>query len=56
MFFFDIRILITPVVSFGHCVVCSSLTQTYKRVLKYREENVNGVKDDKEKIKENMKK
>jgi hypothetical protein len=26
----------------------------YKRVLKYREENVNGIKDDKEKIKENM--
>jgi transcription termination factor NusB len=24
--------------------------------LKYREENVNGIKDDKEKIKENMKK
>jgi hypothetical protein len=25
LFFFDIRILITPVVSFGNCVVCSSL-------------------------------
>jgi hypothetical protein len=24
LFFFDIRFLITPVVSFGHCVVCSS--------------------------------
>jgi fatty-acid desaturase len=24
LFFFDIRILITPFVSFGHCVVCSS--------------------------------
>jgi hypothetical protein len=24
LFFFDIRILITPVVSFGHCVVCFS--------------------------------
>jgi hypothetical protein len=24
MFFFDIRILITPLVSFDHCVVCSS--------------------------------
>jgi hypothetical protein len=24
LFFFDIRILITPLVSFGHCVVCSS--------------------------------
>jgi hypothetical protein len=24
-FFFDIRILITPLVSFGHCVVCSSI-------------------------------
>jgi phage FluMu protein Com len=25
LFFFDIQILITPLVSFGHCVVCSSL-------------------------------
>ena len=25
LFFFDIQILITPMVSFGHCVVCSSL-------------------------------
>ena len=24
LFFFDLRILITPLVSFGHCVVCSS--------------------------------
>jgi hypothetical protein len=24
LFFFDIQILITPLVSFGHCVVCSS--------------------------------
>jgi hypothetical protein len=24
LFLFDIRILITPLVSFGHCVVCSS--------------------------------
>jgi hypothetical protein len=24
LFFFDIRILISPLVSFGHCVVCSS--------------------------------
>jgi hypothetical protein len=24
LFFFDIRILNTPLVSFGHCVVCSS--------------------------------
>jgi hypothetical protein len=28
----------------------------YKRVLKYREENVSGIKDDKQRIKENMKK
>ena len=32
------------------------IKQTYKSILKYREENVNGIKDDKEKIKENMKK
>ena len=32
----------------------TSINQMYKRVLKYREENVNGIKDDKEKIKENM--
>jgi predicted nucleic acid-binding Zn ribbon protein len=25
LFFFDIYILIAPLVSFGHCVVCSSL-------------------------------
>ena len=25
LFFFDIRIVITPLVSFGHCVVCSSI-------------------------------
>jgi hypothetical protein len=25
LFFYDIRILITPLVSFGHCVVCSSM-------------------------------
>jgi hypothetical protein len=34
----------------------TSINQTYKNILKYREENVNGIKDDKEKIKENMKK
>jgi DNA-binding beta-propeller fold protein YncE len=34
----------------------TSISQTYKNILKYREENVNGIKDDKEKIKENMKK
>jgi hypothetical protein len=33
----------------------TSVSQTYKSILKYREENVNGIKDDKEKIKENMK-
>jgi hypothetical protein len=27
LFFFDIRILITPVVSFGHCFVSSSLEE-----------------------------
>ena len=26
LFFYDIQILITPLVSFGHCVVCSSMT------------------------------
>ena len=34
----------------------TSIRQTYKNILKYREENVNGIKDDKKKIKENMKK
>jgi DNA-binding beta-propeller fold protein YncE len=34
----------------------TSISQAYKRVLKYREENVNGIKDDKRRIKENMKK
>ena len=34
----------------------TSISQTYKNILKYREKNVNGIKDDKEKIKENMKK
>ena len=34
----------------------TSINQTYKSILKHREENVNGIKDDKEKIKENMKK
>ncbi len=33
-----------------------SISQTYKSILKYREENVNGIKDDKTRIKENMKK
>ena len=34
----------------------TSISQTYKSILKYREENVNGIKDDQQKIKENMKK
>ena len=34
----------------------TSVSQTYKSILKYREENVNGIKDDKQRIKENMKK
>jgi hypothetical protein len=34
----------------------TSISQTYKNILKYREENVNDIKDDKEKIKENIKK
>ena len=34
----------------------TSISQTYKSILKYREENVNGMKDDKERIKENVKK
>jgi hypothetical protein len=29
LFFFDKRILITPVLSFGHCVVCSSSTNGF---------------------------
>jgi hypothetical protein len=33
----------------------TSINQTYKSILKYREENVNCIKDGKEKIKENMK-
>ena len=34
----------------------TSISQTYKRILKYTEENVNGIKDGKQRIKENMKK
>jgi hypothetical protein len=34
----------------------ASISKTYKSILKYREENVNDIKDDKEKIKENMEK
>jgi hypothetical protein len=34
----------------------TSINQTYKSILKYREENVSGIKDDKQRIKENMKK
>jgi hypothetical protein len=34
----------------------TSISQTYKSILKYREENVSGIKDDKRRIKENMKK
>ena len=34
----------------------TSISQMYKSIWKYREENVNGIKDDKQKIKENMKK
>ena len=33
----------------------TSISQTYKNILKYREENVSGIKDDKQRIKENMK-
>ena len=33
----------------------TSIKQTYKRILKYREENVSGIKDDKQRIKENIK-
>ena len=29
LFFYDIQILITPLVSFGHCVVCSSISYTF---------------------------
>ena len=31
LFFYDIQILITPLVSFGHCVVCSSMNTMAKR-------------------------
>ena len=34
----------------------TSISQTYKNILKYKEENVNGIKDDEQRIKENMKK
>jgi len=34
----------------------TSISQTYKSILKYREDNVNGIKDDKQRIKENAKK
>ena len=34
----------------------TSISQTYKGILKYKEENVNGIKDDEQRIKENMKK
>ena len=34
----------------------TSIRQTYKSILKYREENVSSIKDDKHRIKENMKK
>ena len=30
LFFFDIQILITPLVSVGHCVVCSSLIYGFR--------------------------
>jgi hypothetical protein len=41
LFFFDIRILITAVVSFGHCVVCSSLIDGFwlKSVYRRRTDN-----------------
>jgi ribonuclease HI len=34
----------------------TSISQTYKNILKYKKENVNGIKDDEQRIKENMKK
>jgi hypothetical protein len=34
----------------------TGISQTYKSILKYREENVSGIKDDKQRIKENVKK
>ena len=34
----------------------TSISQTYKSILKYREKNVDGIKDDKQRIKENVKK
>ena len=35
LYFFDIRILITPLVSFGHCVVCISLIYVFWLLLWY---------------------
>jgi hypothetical protein len=35
LFFFDLRILITSLVSFGHCVVCSSSTYGFSLPLSY---------------------
>ena len=37
LFFFDIRILITLVVSFGHCVVCSSSIYGFWLLLWYHQ-------------------
>ena len=34
----------------------SSISQTYRSILKYREENMEGITDDKQRIKENLKK
>ena len=43
LFFFDIRILITPLVSFGHCVVCSSSIYAFWLHLWYLLANVLSV-------------
>jgi hypothetical protein len=44
LFFFDIRNPITPVVSFGHCVVCSSSIYGFRLPLWYLHgQNVKGI-------------
>jgi hypothetical protein len=43
LFFFDLRILITPLVSFGHCVVCSSSTYWFWLPLWHLQTLLNGI-------------
>jgi hypothetical protein len=41
LFFFNIQILITPLVSFGHCVVCSSSIYRFWMTKRYQRGNQN---------------